>query len=77
MNFHASADTWLFLTGTQKALNLVGEKGLHLTKVDGSLEHSTQFVLVDRDAHIRGYYFPFDRDQLRRLVSDARALAGV
>jgi hypothetical protein len=51
-------------------------EGLHLSKVDGSLDHSTEFALIDRGAEIRGYYFPFEQEQFRRLIADVRSLAG-
>ncbi len=75
-HFHAEPDKWFFLTGTQAALNRVAMDGLHLSKVDGSLDHSTEFVLVDADTIIRGYYYPFEKDQFQRLIDDVRSLAG-
>jgi len=75
-HFHAEPDRWFFLTGTQDMLNHLCMKGLHLSKVDGSLDHSTEFALIDSSAEIRGYYFPFEQDQFRRLIADVRSLAG-
>jgi protein SCO1/2 len=75
-HFHAAPDRWFFLTGAQSVLNHVALDGLKLSKVDGSLDHSTEFVLVDADTMIRGYYFPFEKDQFERLIADVRSLAG-
>jgi protein SCO1/2 len=75
-HFHAAPDRWFFLTGKQPVLNHVALDGLKLSKVDGSLDHSTEFVLVDADTMIRGYYFPFEKDQFERLIADVRSLAG-
>jgi len=55
-HFLAQPQRWHFLTGSQAALNHLGLDGFHLNAVDGSLDHSTRFALVDRSAHIRGYY---------------------
>lgn len=74
-NFQANPAQWLFLTGQAEALNQVTDQGLHLTKVDGSLEHGTKFALVDQKSEVRGYYRPFDREELQKLVSDIRYLA--
>lgn len=75
-HFHADPARWLFLTGDLAALNRVTMDGLHLSRVDGSLEHSTEFALVDRKTHVRGYYFPFEQKQFEKLISDIRYLAG-
>ncbi len=75
-HFDAAPDRWFFLTGPQSALNAVGMQSLHLSLVDGSLDHSTEFALVDADTLVRGYYLPFDRDQMKKLVEDIRSLAG-
>jgi len=73
--FHARAEQWLFLTGPQESVNRVTMDGLHLSRVDGSLEHSTKFALIDGHARIRGYYLSFDQSQMKQLISDARTLA--
>ncbi len=75
-HFHAAPDRWFFLTGHQAALNRVAMDGLHLSKVDGSLDHSTDFVLVDADTLVRGYYYPFDKHSFEQLLDDVRSLAG-
>ena len=48
--------------------------GFKLNAVDGSLDHSTRFVLVDRAARIRGYYASSDDDFMKRLLDDLRQL---
>ena len=75
-HFRAIPDRWFFLTGQASILDRVSKDGLRLSQVDGSLDHSTEFVLVDRNALVRGFYFPFDAGQLKRLIADARYLAG-
>jgi protein SCO1/2 len=75
-HFPAAPNRWLFLTGQQSVLNRVSMDGLHLSHVDGSLDHSEEFVLVDANTVVRGFYFPFDKDRLKQLTSDIRFLAG-
>jgi protein SCO1/2 len=73
--FRADPARWLFLTGEQKILHTVQNGGFRMGAVDGSLSHSTHFVLVDRHSHIRGYYGSFEADTAAQLVADIRALA--
>ncbi|MGA2115384.1 MAG: SCO family protein [Bryobacteraceae bacterium] len=61
---------WWFLTGARAAINDLGLNAFHLNTVDGSLEHSTRFVLVDGRMRIRAYYQTLE-DQFRpQLVAD-------
>jgi protein SCO1/2 len=69
-HFLAQPERWHFLTGPQSTLNHLGLDGFHLNRVDGSLDHSTRFVLVDRAARIRGYYSFTDDGFLKALQRD-------
>lgn len=71
---HASPEHWYFLTGPQATLNHMGLDVFKLNRVDGTLQHSTRFVLVDKASHIRGYYDTSEPDAIRRLVADLHAL---
>jgi protein SCO1/2 len=71
-HFLAEPDRWYFLTGPQSTLNRLGLQGFKLNPVDGNLDHSTRFVLVDRKARIRGYYQFTDDDFPKRLLADVR-----
>jgi len=73
-HFLAQPDRWFFLTGEQKKLNDLGLNAFHLNAVDGSLDHSTRFALIDRSSHIRGYYGFSDDDFPQRLLTDLRQL---
>jgi protein SCO1 len=73
-HFLAQPERWHFLTGRQATLNHLGFDGFHLNAVDGSLDHSTKFVLVDRSARIRGYYSFTDADFLKVLLRDLNQL---
>jgi protein SCO1 len=73
-HFLAQPARWDFLTGPQPTLNHLGSDGFHLNPVDGSLEHSTRFVLVDRGARIRGYYSFTDDGFPQALLRDLNQL---
>jgi protein SCO1/2 len=66
--------SWRFLTGAAADLNHLSKDVFKLGAVDGSLEHSTRFVLVDRTGQIRGYYLTSEADAIPNLLRDARAL---
>jgi protein SCO1/2 len=68
-HFTADPARWHFLTGEPSRLNDLGLNTFKLNSVDGSLIHSTRFVLVDGARRIRGYYI--DTSQ---LLHDIRQL---
>jgi len=72
--FHAEPGRWYFLTGDQKTLDALDRRSFMLGNVDGSLEHSTRFVLVDRHGKIRGYYGAAQDDPTPALIVDIRRL---
>jgi len=72
--FHAQPGRWYFLTGDQKTLDALDRRAFMLGNVDGSLEHSTRFVLVDRHGKIRGYYGAAQDDPTPGLIVDIRRL---
>jgi protein SCO1/2 len=74
--YHANPDRWFFLTGPRLDLNHVSLDGLHLSVVDGTLDHNVKFALVDAHALVRGYYNPFDHKDMTQLGADIRSLAG-
>jgi protein SCO1/2 len=80
--FKADAQRWLFLTGGKEEIaGLVGD-GFRLAAQpapggvaeSGVIMHSPRFVLVDRQAKIRGYYDNRDPDAMRRLKNDVATL---
>jgi protein SCO1/2 len=73
--FEAQPGTWFFLTGAQDALHQLSRNAFMLGDVDGNLQHSTRFVLVDRDSKIRGFYLTSEEDAIPRLIADAKGLA--
>ncbi len=72
--YRAQAGLWYFLTGDQKTLDALDRRSFMLGNVDGSLEHSTRFVLVDRKGKIRGYYGAAEDDPTPGLIVDIRRL---
>ncbi len=74
--FGAEPEQWAFLTGPVSDLNRLSYDVFHLAKVDGSLEHSTRFALVDGQSRIRGYYDSSDVESMQDLAKDIRQLVG-
>ncbi len=72
--FKYDPSRWWFLTGEAEKLSSLGRDTFHLNSVDGSMTHSTRFVLVDRKGHIRGYYSTSEDGFLSRLVRDIKTV---
>ena len=84
--FGADPKRWLFLTGEKEAIYRFVQEGLRLPVMDPksrargaggrgvTLLHSSRFVLVDREARIRGYYESSDMESLRQLREDVKTL---
>ena len=70
--YHAQPERWSFLTGPRAKLNHLAFDTFKLNSVDGSLNHSTRFVLVDRKSRIRGYYGTSDEDPVQQLFRDIK-----
>src|SRR5579871_3175881 len=71
-HFEAKPGKWFFLTGPVPALQHLSRDVFLLGDIDGNLEHSTRFVLVDRKSRVRGFYLSSDEGVLSRLEADAR-----
>lgn len=80
--FKADAERWLFLTGEKEQIAELIQAGFHLSAAPLTEEgtqssvvlHSPRFVLVDREAQIRGYYDSRDGEALKRLKADVAIL---
>jgi protein SCO1/2 len=72
--YGAMPGVWYFLTGPRETLNHLGQDVFKLNSVDGTLDHSTRFVLVDRKSQIRGYYLTSEPDAVKRVIADAHML---
>lgn len=74
--FHADPARWYFLTGSTPDLQVLNKDVFKLGDIDGSMMHSTLFVLVDRKGRIRGYYRTSEERWLEPLLAGIRQLAG-
>jgi protein SCO1/2 len=82
--FSADPARWFFLTGEKETIYKFAQDGFRLGAVElpdekrpqsgATHTHSPRFVLVDRDAQIRGYYVSTDPDAMKRLHRDLRIL---
>jgi protein SCO1/2 len=74
-HYQAPPGIWYFLTGSQQTLNYLARNTFTLGNVDGSLEHSTRFVLIDRESRVRGYYLTSEPDAIPNLIADTKRLS--
>ncbi|HEX5230113.1 MAG TPA: SCO family protein [Bryobacteraceae bacterium] len=71
----ASPAMWSFLTGPVPTLQMLDRDAFKLGNIDGTMQHSTRFVLVDRQARVRAYFDTSDASSISKVISDVRALA--
>lgn len=74
-----SGENWYFLTGDQEETETLALKGFQILAqedkaVPGGFLHSSNFVLVDKDKHIRGIYNSLEEKDCERLISDVKLL---
>jgi len=84
--FSADPARWFFLTGEKEEIHNFAQNGFRLGAAEIPHEkrpesgathtHSPRFVLVDRDAQIRGYYVSTDAEAMKRLRRDLKVLLG-
>jgi protein SCO1/2 len=82
--FSADPGRWLFLTGEKETIYKFAQEGFHLGALEIPHEkrpesgathtHSSRFVLVDREAQIRGYYVSTEAEAMKRLRRDLKIL---
>ena len=73
-HFKADFSRWYFLTGEMAKLNDLGVNAFKMNNVDGSMSHSTRFVLMDAKRRIRGYYISSEDAFMPQLIHDIRQL---
>jgi protein SCO1/2 len=73
--YEAEPGVWFFLTGPQATLHNLARNVFMLGDVNGDLEHSTRFVLIDRQSRIRGFYLTSDEDAIPKLIADAKRVS--
>jgi protein SCO1/2 len=74
-HYQAEPGIWYFLTGSQQDLHHLARNVFMLGDVNGDLQHSTRFVLVDRKSRVRGYYLTSEEDAIPRLIADAKRVS--
>jgi protein SCO1/2 len=74
-HYDAQPGVWFFLTGSQPDLHYLAKSVFKLGDVNGDLEHSTRFVLVDQKSRIRGYYLTSDAEAIPFLIADAKQVS--
>jgi protein SCO1/2 len=79
--YGAQANRWYFLTGDSAAIQRLASQGFRLMSAvtgGGSAEepiiHSDRFVIVDRQARIRGYYRGTEEAAVVQLLRDLKKL---
>jgi protein SCO1/2 len=71
----AAPSIWYFLTGSVATLQTLDRDAFKLGDINAAMQHSTRFVLVDRQGRIRGYYDTSEAGAISKVISDIRALA--
>ena len=80
--YRADPQRWYFLTGRRDRMIRLVQEGFHLAvatvpndaEPPGAIPHSPRFVLMDKEARIRGYYDSRDSQALVRLKNDVDTL---
>ena len=72
--FGGPTPQWTFLTGPLSTVDLLAVNTFHIGTVRNRLNHSTRFMLVDKNGHIRAYESTFDPGGMDKLQADAEAL---
>lgn len=80
--YRADAGRWYFLTGQRDRIIRLIRDGFYLSvatlptdaDASGMIPHSPRFVLVDKQARIRGYYDSREIDAFSRLKNDLETL---
>lgn len=71
---------WHLVTGTQKEIYKLGrrdyfvEEGLGLNKEEDEFLHTENFVLIDKNGHIRGIYNGLNKTSINQLIADIKTL---
>ncbi len=74
------SDKWHLVTGTQQEIYKLGrkdyfvEENLGLNKDEDEFLHTENFVLIDRNRHIRGIYNGLKETSVNQLIEDIKTL---
>ena len=74
--FDCDSKRWLLLTGDVATLNKLDQDAFKLGSIGDTddIEHSTDFALVDKKGHIRGFYGISAGDPVANIARDAARL---
>jgi len=72
--FGAIPGRWFFVTGEPRELRKLSKDTFFLNDIGPPFEHSTRFVLIDKQERIRGFYDSSDPDAIKDLVGHIREL---
>ena len=75
----ANPNKWFFVTGDKKELYKQARKGYYLDANEGDggpddFVHTPNFVLIDPDRHIRGYYDGTSDKDMEKLLAEIKLL---
>ncbi len=74
------SNKWHLVTGTQQEIYKLGrkeyfvEEDLGVTKEDDEFLHTENFVLIDKNRHIRGIYNGLNKTAVKQLIADIKTL---
>ena len=74
------SDKWHLVTGAQEEIYKLGRKDYFIEEdlgIEKDLDeflHTENFVLIDKDRHIRGIYNGLNKTSVRQLITDVKAL---
>ena len=75
-----NSDKWHLVTGDQKEIYSLGrssyfvEEDLGVEKSEFDFLHTENFVLIDKEKHIRGIYNGLNKTSLAQLIADIQTL---
>jgi protein SCO1 len=80
--YKADSQRWLFLTGAKEEILRLVQEGFRLSAMPvasngdtgSKILHSSRFVLIDKQAQIRGYYDSRDPQAIERLKANVATL---
>ncbi|WP_420151324.1 SCO family protein [Spirosoma sp.] len=84
--YEAIPGKWFFLTGNKADIYNLAMRGYYLPTVDAGVKdgkpdetfiHSEKLVLVDKQGIVRGFYDGTDKEDVDRLVLEARVLLDI
>jgi protein SCO1 len=77
--YNADANKWMFLTGSKEEIYNLARKSYFavITEGDGSASdfiHTENFVLIDKEKRIRGFYDGTSEEDINRLIKEINYL---